>query len=35
MGDGWEDPAVHKDPEEIRQLALRMGSNIIQFAFEQ
>ena len=35
LGDGWEDPAVHKDPEEIRQAALRMGANIIQFAFEQ
>lgn len=35
LGDGWEDPAVHKDPEQIRQLALRMGANIIQFAFGQ
>jgi hypothetical protein len=31
LGDGWEDPSVHKDPEEIRQLALRMGANIIQY----
>lgn len=35
LGDGWEDPDVHKDPEEIRQMALKMGANIIQFAFEQ
>jgi len=35
LGDGWEDEAVHKDPPEIRQAALRMGSNVIQFAFEQ
>jgi len=35
LGDGWEDAAVHKDPEEIRQMALKMGANIIQFAFEQ
>lgn len=35
IGDGWEDPAVHKDPESIRQAALRMGANIIRFAFEQ
>ena len=35
LGDGWEDPAVHRDPEEVRQAALRMGANIIQFAFEQ
>jgi len=35
LGDGWEDRDVHKDPEEIRQQALKMGANIIQFAFEQ
>ncbi len=35
LGDGWEDPDVHKDPEELRQKALKMGANIIQFAFEQ
>lgn len=35
LGDGWEDAAVHKDPAAIRQQALRMGANIIQFAFEQ
>lgn len=34
LGDGWEDPAVHKDPEEIRQKALQMGSNIISYAFK-
>lgn len=33
LGDGWEDPDVHKDPEEKRQQALRMGANIIQFVF--
>lgn len=31
LGDGWEDPSVHKNPEETRQLSLRMGANIIQF----
>ncbi len=35
LGDGWEDPEVHNDPEEIRNTALRMGANIIQFAFNQ
>lgn len=35
LGDGWEDQDVHKDPEELRQQALQMGANIIQFAFEQ
>lgn len=33
LGDGWEDAEVHKDPEEKRQLALRMGANIVQYAF--
>lgn len=35
LGDGWEDAAVHNDPPEIRAAALQMGSNIVQFAFEQ
>ena len=35
LGDGWEDREVHKDPEEVRQQALKMGANIVQFAFEQ
>jgi len=35
ISDGWESPAVHNDPEEIRQQSLKMGANIIQFAFEQ
>lgn len=35
LGDGWEDEAVHKDPPEIRQAALRMGANLIEFAFQQ
>lgn len=34
LGDGWEDPEVHKDPEEARQKALQMGSNIISYAFK-
>jgi hypothetical protein len=35
LGNGWEDPEVHNDPEEIRKKALQMGANIIQFAFSQ
>ena len=35
LGDGWEDPAVHKDPEHKRQEALRMGANIVQYVFTQ
>ncbi|MEA3505408.1 MAG: DUF4159 domain-containing protein [Bacteroidota bacterium] len=33
LGDGWEDPAVHHDSQKIRTEALKMGANIIQFAF--
>lgn len=33
LGDGWEDPAVHNDPEEVRQKAIRMGANIVSYAF--
>lgn len=32
LGDGWEDPEVHNDPEEVRQKALQMGANIVSFA---
>lgn len=35
LGDGWEDPDVHEDPEEIREAALRMGVNIFLFAMTQ
>jgi hypothetical protein len=33
LGDGWEDPAVHNDPEDVREKALRMGANILYYAF--
>lgn len=33
LGDGWEDASVHKDTEEARQKALKMGANIVQYAF--
>ncbi|MCC7303550.1 MAG: DUF4159 domain-containing protein [Bacteroidia bacterium] len=32
IGDGWEDPEVHKDPEEKRTKALQMGANLVQYA---
>jgi hypothetical protein len=35
LGDGWEDQAVHKDSEETRLKALRMGANIVSYAFRQ
>ncbi len=31
LGDGWEDSDVHNDSEEVREKALRMGANIINF----
>ncbi len=33
LGDGWEDPEVHNDPEEVRAKALKMGANIIYYIF--
>lgn len=33
LGDGWEDPSVHNDPQEVRQLALQMGANMIKYVF--
>jgi hypothetical protein len=35
LGDGWEDPDVHKDSEFIRTKALQMGADIIQYVFNQ
>jgi len=34
LGDGWEDPEVHNDPQEVRLKALRMGANIIKYVFK-
>jgi hypothetical protein len=33
LGNGWEDRSVHNVPEEVRQEALKMGANLLQFAF--
>lgn len=33
LGDGWEDQEVHNDSEEKRLESLKMGANIVQFAF--
>ena len=35
LGDGWEDPEVHKDPEEVRMKALQMGSNLVSYVFKE
>lgn len=33
LGDGWEDPDVHKNPPQVREKALQMGANILQYVF--
>lgn len=35
LGDGWEDQRVHKDSDETRLKALKMGANIIQYVFSK
>ncbi len=35
LGNGWEDQDIYNDPETTRQQALKMGANILQFAFTQ
>lgn len=32
LGDGWVEPDVYNDPPEIRELAFKMGTNIIVYA---
>ena len=32
LGDGWEDPQVHRDPPAIRDAAIRMGVNLVAYA---
>ncbi|MFD0988490.1 DUF4159 domain-containing protein [Mariniflexile jejuense] len=34
LGDGWEDQEVHNDPADVREKALKMGANIVKYAFE-
>lgn len=33
LGDGWEDAAVHNDSEQNRLNALKMGANLVEYAF--
>ncbi|PQB07627.1 hypothetical protein BST83_11015 [Polaribacter filamentus] len=33
LSDGWEDVIIHNNPKEVREKALKMGSNIIEYAF--
>lgn len=35
LGNGWEDPIVHGNTEEVRLKALRMGANLLQFVFNR
>ena len=32
LGDGWEDPGVHDDPSEVRELAMQMGVNLFVYS---
>jgi hypothetical protein len=34
LGDGWEDPDVHNNPKEVREKALKMGANILNYIFK-
>lgn len=33
LGDGWEDAEVHNDPKDVREKALKMGANILNYIF--
>ena len=35
LGNGWEDQSVYNDPPAVRQMALKMGANILSFCFTQ
>jgi hypothetical protein len=35
LSDGWENPDVHNDSEDKREQALKMGANILMYAFMQ
>lgn len=35
LGNGWEDQVIYNDSDEVRQQALRMGANLVAFAFTQ
>ena len=34
LSDGWEDQLIHNNQMEVREKALKMGSNIIEYAFK-
>lgn len=35
LGNGWEDADVYNDPETVRQKALQIGANMIQYVFSE
>jgi len=35
IGDGWEDPEVHGDPEALRRRALELGANLVIWSLLQ
>ena len=34
LNDGWEDASIHNNSKETRTKALKMGANIIEYAFK-
>ena len=34
LSDGWENESIHNDPIAIRLKALKMGANIVEYAFK-
>jgi hypothetical protein len=34
LSDGWEDEMIHNNPKSVREKALKMGANIIEYAFK-
>ena len=34
LSDGWEDQEIHNNPQNVREKALKMGANIIEYAFK-
>ena len=33
LSDGWEDQEAHHNPQEVREKALKMGANLVQYTF--
>ena len=34
LSDGWEDAEIHNNPKKTREKSLKMGSNILEYAFK-